>query len=237
MRPRLSSSAAEDDGDADADADGDYDRDCHSSTLPIQVAPDSNSTIRNTSKCDAAGGNGSLETQSSSTQDSSNTSDASTRLNASQYIRKSFDSRKSIEVPDTARSRRPSNTVWKPGEPRNGSLGKNGSLKSTVISVPPVEIIDIDKMSAQFHGRRSRFRSPWFNSLLTVAVTALAIVSIGLIVQSFTTTQLDAKGCRMSYMRPAFAKLEDFDTEHTRFASKYSVYLYREVMVDEDTKV
>lgn len=41
----------------------------------------------------------------------------------------------------------------------------------------------------------------------------------------------------MSYMRPAFAKLEDFDTEHTRFASKYSVYLYREVMVDEDTRV
>lgn len=38
-------------------------------------------------------------------------------------------------------------------------------------------------------------------------------------------------------MRPAFAKLEDFDTEHTRFASKYSVYLYREVMVDEDTRV
>jgi len=29
-------------------------------------------------------------------------------------------------------------------------------------------------------------------------------------------------------MRPSFAKLSDFDTEHTRFASKYSVYLYRE---------
>ncbi len=41
----------------------------------------------------------------------------------------------------------------------------------------------------------------------------------------------------MSYMRPSFAKLSDFDTEHTRFASKYSVYLYREGMVDEDTKV
>jgi len=41
----------------------------------------------------------------------------------------------------------------------------------------------------------------------------------------------------MSYMRPSFAKLKDFDTEHTRFASKYSVYLYREEMVDEDTKV
>ncbi|KAI9807690.1 MAG: GPI inositol deacylase [Sarcosagium campestre] len=41
----------------------------------------------------------------------------------------------------------------------------------------------------------------------------------------------------MSRMAPAFAKLSDFDTEHTRFASKYSTYLYREAGVDEDTKV
>jgi hypothetical protein len=38
-------------------------------------------------------------------------------------------------------------------------------------------------------------------------------------------------------MRPSFAKLSDFDTEHTRFASKYSTYLYREGLIDEDTKV
>lgn len=38
-------------------------------------------------------------------------------------------------------------------------------------------------------------------------------------------------------MSPAFAKLSDFDTEHTRFASKYSTYLYREQGVDEDIKV
>lgn len=38
-------------------------------------------------------------------------------------------------------------------------------------------------------------------------------------------------------MRPAFAKFSDFDTEHTRFASKYSLYLYREGGIDEDTMV
>ena len=38
-------------------------------------------------------------------------------------------------------------------------------------------------------------------------------------------------------MRPAFAKYSDFDTEHTRFASKYSLYLYREGGIDEDTMV
>ena len=41
----------------------------------------------------------------------------------------------------------------------------------------------------------------------------------------------------MSYMRPAFARFSDFDTEHTRFASKYSLYMYREGGVDEDTRV
>lgn len=41
----------------------------------------------------------------------------------------------------------------------------------------------------------------------------------------------------MSYMRPYFAKYDDFDTEHTRFATKYSLYLYREGGVDEDIRV
>lgn len=41
----------------------------------------------------------------------------------------------------------------------------------------------------------------------------------------------------MSYMMPSFARFSDFDTEYTRFASKYSLYLYREGGVDEDTRV
>ncbi|KAL2024000.1 hypothetical protein VTK56DRAFT_235 [Thermocarpiscus australiensis] len=41
----------------------------------------------------------------------------------------------------------------------------------------------------------------------------------------------------MSYMRPSYAKLNEFDTEHTRLASKYSLYLYREQGIDHDTKV
>jgi hypothetical protein len=120
---------------------------------------------------------------------------------------------------------------------RNGhARGKSNDLKSTIIAVPSPEPVEIDKMD-RLIARRAKMRSPWANSMLTLLATALAILSIGLIVHSFTTRQIDAKGCKMSYMRPAFAKLEDFDTEHTRFASKYSVYLYREVMVDEDTKV
>ncbi|KKY15939.1 putative gpi inositol-deacylase [Phaeomoniella chlamydospora] len=37
----------------------------------------------------------------------------------------------------------------------------------------------------------------------------------------------------MSMMSPTYIKLSGFDTEHTRFATKYSLYLYREEGVDE----
>jgi len=41
----------------------------------------------------------------------------------------------------------------------------------------------------------------------------------------------------MSYMASSFIKFGDFDTEHTRFATKYSLHLYRELGVDEDPRV
>ncbi len=40
----------------------------------------------------------------------------------------------------------------------------------------------------------------------------------------------------MSMMAPTYIKLSGFDTEHSRFATKYSLYLYREEGVDEYTK-
>ncbi|EMC96434.1 hypothetical protein BAUCODRAFT_33785 [Baudoinia panamericana UAMH 10762] len=87
------------------------------------------------------------------------------------------------------------------------------------------------------HKQRARLRAPWACSLLTLAASACSILLLVVIVRSFLMLQLDPKGCAMSYMMPAFARFEDFDTEHTRFASKYSLYLYREGGVDEDTRV
>ena len=84
---------------------------------------------------------------------------------------------------------------------------------------------------------RPRLRSPWSCSPLTAFTTFFAIVLLITITRSFLTTQIDPKGCLMSYMRPAFGKCEDFDTEHTHLASKYSLYLYREGGIDEDTRV
>jgi hypothetical protein len=72
---------------------------------------------------------------------------------------------------------------------------------------------------------------------LTLATSISAIVLLLTIANSFLHLQQDPKGCAMSYMVPMFARFSDFDTEHTRFASKYSLYMYREGGVDEDTRV
>lgn len=153
--------------------------------------------------------------------------------NDTQHTVHELDRRKST----VARSRRPSNTNWKPASSRNGSVEKK-STRSLDISVTAISSKDAQMTDKMPETRRpSRLRSPWSISLLTLCTTAIALLTLASIVHSFSSRQLDTKGCRMSYMRPSFAKLSDFDTEHTRFASKYSVYLYREGMVDEDTKV
>lgn len=76
--------------------------------------------------------------------------------------------------------------------------------------------------------RRLWLRSPWAASFLTLLATFAGIALLVGILNSSLTRQIDPKGCRMSYMRPSYIRLRDFDTEHTRFASKYSLYLYRE---------
>lgn len=96
---------------------------------------------------------------------------------------------------------------------------------------------DFDKMFEPRGWRRSRARSPWACSLLTIGATALSALVLLLIVHAFLTRQLDPKGCDMCWSRPIYINFSDFDTEHTRFASKYNLYLYREVGFDEDPKV
>ena len=96
---------------------------------------------------------------------------------------------------------------------------------------------DIDRMPEPRGWRRSGVRSPWVCSLLTIGVTALSALVLLFIVRAFLTRQLDPKGCDMCWSRPIYIKFSDFDTEHTRFASKYNLYLYREGGFDEDPKV
>lgn len=81
---------------------------------------------------------------------------------------------------------------------------------------------------------RQRLRSPWACSLATLATTLAAFAALFLMAQSFLLRQQDVKGCGMSYMRPTYTRFSQFDTEHTRFATKYSLYLYREGSLDDD---
>ncbi|KAH0389787.1 hypothetical protein KCU89_g16299, partial [Aureobasidium melanogenum] len=104
----------------------------------------------------------------------------------------------------------------------------------------PVLAPSADRKMEDFYRKqrqRARLRSPWSCSLVTMICTGLSLLLLATIAQSFLGRQLDSKGCNMSYMLSAFAKYTDFDTEHTRFATKYSLYLYREAGIDQDTRV
>ncbi|KAL9594641.1 MAG: hypothetical protein Q9219_006925 [cf. Caloplaca sp. 3 TL-2023] len=104
-------------------------------------------------------------------------------------------------------------------------------------SEPPGSPEAEDKMLDSRARRRPRIRNPWSCSLLTLVVALCAVSSLLFILHSFLTRQLDCKGCDMYYTRSVFYHFADFDTEHTRFASKYSLHLYREIGFDEDRTV
>jgi GPI inositol-deacylase len=74
-------------------------------------------------------------------------------------------------------------------------------------------------------------------SLVSFILACLSVAFLGLVAHSFLNLQRDPKGCKMSFMYPSYAKLSDFDTEHTRFATKYSLYLYREQKKDLSMEV
>lgn len=95
-----------------------------------------------------------------------------------------------------------------------------------------------DSMVERRNGKQRLVRkSSWACSPSTIVVTLLGLGLLVLMAQSFLTRQMDSKGCVMSYMRPAYLKFDDFDTEHTRFANKYTLFLYREGGIDEDSRV
>ena len=152
-----------------------------------------------------------------------------------------------------ARSRRSGNFNWRLSHSRNGSIEKPppsffSSSFSHSPSTPPLSLgapangaVHSKEMEKEeehkFVGKRPRIRSPWAITFVTLLTAILGIGFLALVVNSSFTRHIDPKGCRMSYMRPDYHKFHDFDTEHTRFASKYSLYLYREQGIDRNEKV
>ncbi|XXG99157.1 hypothetical protein Hte_005492 [Hypoxylon texense] len=171
-----------------------------------------------------------------------------TRLNdAASSIRNSQDLRQS-DRPETsgtrsssARSRRPSSNVnWRPSHSRDGSTEKAAAashLAPATLS-PDYPSIDSGRMlSSRRRARSPRSWSPWSISFLTLFTSTLGIGLLLSVIYSAATLHCDPKGCRMSWMSPAYHKFDDFDTEHTRFATKYSLYLYREQGFDSKQKI
>ena len=128
--------------------------------------------------------------------------------------------------PSSARSRRPANGSGKPAHYRNGAVvdrafesAKRQSLNHDAKSSPYTHPA-LNKPAVH--------RRPWYITIPVLLLSLVGLSLLGTILHSLSTRQLDPKGCRMSYMRPSYVKYSDFDTEHTRFATKYSLYLYRE---------
>ncbi|RMZ79981.1 hypothetical protein DV738_g2953, partial [Chaetothyriales sp. CBS 135597] len=81
--------------------------------------------------------------------------------------------------------------------------------------------------------RKDRAHNVWTCRPLSLITTAVAMLLLAAVVHSALFLQTDPHGPVMSMMRPTYIKLSGFDTEHSRFASKYHLYLYREEGVDE----
>ncbi|KAK9249585.1 PGAP1-like protein-domain-containing protein [Lipomyces tetrasporus] len=84
--------------------------------------------------------------------------------------------------------------------------------------------------AARFNPSKSvqRHHSSQHRNSLTITVVIFSALAIASILYSFLTRQLDSKGCREIWLAPSYARISSFDSTHTRFASKYGLYLYRE---------
>lgn len=114
-----------------------------------------------------------------------------------------------------------------------GSAAKNGVINQTNDSEEKVEM---DTMG-QPEWRRRRLRGPWRSSFLVIFITAASVFLLFSVINSFMTRHRDPVGCEQPWMRPIYGKYEGFDAEHTRFASKYGLHLYREGGMNEDFTV
>ncbi|KAK4140644.1 GPI inositol-deacylase [Dichotomopilus funicola] len=156
--------------------------------------------------------------------------------------------------PSLSTTRRPSGVNWRLPESRSGN-GVGEKRPSPDRTAPPSplgfimttanrnlrtrEVVAVEKVpeTGSPAARRPPWKSPWAITFLALVASMIGLGFLFAVLHSSATRQIDPKGCRMSYMRPSYAKLDEFDTEHTRLASKYSLYLYREQGIDRDTKV
>ncbi|KAL5340357.1 PGAP1-like protein-domain-containing protein [Aspergillus crustosus] len=143
----------------------------------------------------------------------------------------SIDLRRDTNGNSTPRSR--NSSTW-----RTFSSSTTATWPSHDPRYPPVMPLTSQRLSIEPSpdspqpSRLSRFRSPWSCSILTALTTIFAGVFLFSILRSFSALQTGSNGCGVPAMSPTFLRMVGFDTEHTRFASKYNLFLYREEGVD-----
>ncbi|RKP11966.1 PGAP1-like protein-domain-containing protein, partial [Piptocephalis cylindrospora] len=76
-----------------------------------------------------------------------------------------------------------------------------------------------------------------FSRLFSCSRASISLPFLGLLLllaafDSYIHHQSDAKYCTLTYMRPYFRDLPQFDASYHRFSRKYSLHLYREEGVD-----
>ncbi|KAM4064761.1 PGAP1-like protein [Hirsutella rhossiliensis] len=138
-----------------------------------------------------------------------------------------------------ARSRRQSSVDWAPSNGHNGHASSPtvtpAALSQTPLPAAP-PAWSLGKMAPSPPPPKSR-RGSWSVTLLVLVTAGLGVAILFAILRSLLRHHVEPKGCRMSYMRPSYMHFSSFDTEHTRFATKYSLYLYREQGIDDDNKL
>lgn len=134
-----------------------------------------------------------------------------------------------------AQSTRLSGLNWKHGDGHNGLPSATHNMSSPAL--PSSSLTAQSKEESYAKTAPKSRRNAWSIPILVLIASTLGMSLLYAILQSLVSRQPDPKGCRMSYMRPSYVSFTEFDTEHTRFATKYSLYMYREQGVDQDTKV
>ncbi|KAI8630592.1 GPI inositol-deacylase [Xylariaceae sp. FL1651] len=154
--------------------------------------------------------------------------------NVSSTNRQPHDSRPSVSA---ARNRILNGQLnWQQSQGRDNSA-ENEPVASTIKTSGDINTDQGKTTIWKLRNRQFQPRSPWAISLLALLTSIAGISLLISIVYSSANLQCDPKGCRMSWMSPSFIPFTDFDTEHTRLASKYSLYLYREQGIDNGPKV
>ncbi|KAI0478773.1 GPI inositol-deacylase [Xylariaceae sp. FL0804] len=125
---------------------------------------------------------------------------------------------------------------WQLCQSRDAAAARSSAA---AVTITPDDATVGGKKMAEWKGRSRppRSRSPWTMSLLALFTSVAGVALMFSVLYSSLSLHCDSKGCRMSWMSPSFIHFTDFDTEHTRFASKYSLYLYREQGTEPGNKV